>query len=80
MNVLFAKPSRKYLTRCGKKARMAIVTAVGGLPGRGDINKLKGQFVKGAYRLRVGRYRIIYVREDDLIRILDIDARGDIYK
>jgi mRNA interferase RelE/StbE len=80
LNVLFAKPSRKFLARCGKKTGAAIIGAIEGLPDNGDIKKLKGQLVKNTYRLRVGRYRVIYVREDDQVRILDIDARGDIYK
>jgi len=54
--------------------------AIEGLPDKGDIKRLKGQTAKNAYRLRVGRYRIIYVWERDRIKILDIDTRGDIYK
>jgi mRNA-degrading endonuclease RelE of RelBE toxin-antitoxin system len=80
MKVLFSKPSLKYLARCEKKTGAIIVEAIEGLPDKGDIRKLKGQVIKNTYRLRVGRYRVIYAWEMDMIKVLDIDTRGDIYK
>jgi mRNA-degrading endonuclease RelE of RelBE toxin-antitoxin system len=80
MKVLFSKASRKYLARCEKKTRAIIVEAIEGLPDKGDIRKLKGPVIKNAFRLRVGRYRVIYVCEEDLVRVVDIDTRGDVYK
>ncbi len=80
MDVVFAKPSRKLLARSENKARTAIVEAIEGLPGKGDIRMLRGQSIKKTYRLRVGRYRVIYIWERDKIKILDIDTRGDVYK
>ncbi|MCK7536943.1 MAG: hypothetical protein MZV63_41275 [Marinilabiliales bacterium] len=50
------------------------------MPGKGDIRKLKGQAIKNSFRLRVGRYRVVYIGRGDEIRILKIDTRGDIYK
>lgn len=79
MKVSFAKPARRYLSKCSGKVRTALIAAVEGLPDKGDIRKLKGQVIEDTYRLRVGRYRIIYVREDEEIRVLDIQPRGDIY-
>lgn len=32
------------------------------------------------YRLRIGKYRIIYTYEDNTLIITDIGSRGDIYK
>ena len=58
----------------------AIVEAIEKLPDNGDIRKLKGQRSKNIFRLRVGGYRVLFIREGDSIRILDIDTRGDIYK
>lgn len=80
MNISLAKASRKSLARCGNKTRAVIVEAIEGLPEKGDIRKLKGRSVKNIYRLRVGRYRVIYIWEKDEIKILDIDTRGDVYK
>ena len=46
----------------------------------GDVKKLRGD-VPGAYRLRLGKWRILFVRNDDTreIEIVIIDKRGDIY-
>lgn len=44
-----------------------------------DVKKLEGE---PYWRLRVGSWRILYIREDSLkiIKIERIKARGDIYK
>ena len=44
-----------------------------------DIETLKG---REGFRLRVGRYRIIYTRQDNLliIEVVKIRTRGDVYK
>lgn len=80
MNLLFSRTSLKSLAKCQKKARASIVEAIAGLPDRGDIQKLKGQTLKNVYRLRVGEYRIVYLRDGEEIRILKIETRGHIYK
>jgi len=80
MNVFYSKTSLKYLSKLEKDLRAKIVSAINGLPDRGDIQKMRGQTLKNVFRLRMGRYRILYIRETDAIRILDVDNRGDIYK
>ena len=80
MNLSFSRTSLKFLEKCGLKTRAAIVEAIRELPDKGDIQKLKGQDIKNAFRLRVGRYRVVYVREGAAIRILRIDTRSDVYK
>jgi len=32
------------------------------------------------YRLRVSKYRILFNLDDELVKILIIDSRGDVYK
>jgi mRNA interferase RelE/StbE len=53
------------------------------LPPKGDIKQMQG-FNPPAYRLRIGRYRIIYeytnIGVDQVLLIKDIGSRGDIYK
>lgn len=46
----------------------------------GDIKKLRGD-VPNAYRLRIGKWRVLFLRNDDnrTIDIVIIDKRGDIY-
>jgi len=80
MIFLFSKSSLKYLAWCERGTSAAIVEAIERLPDKGDIRMLKGQTIKNTYRLRVGRYRVIYIWERDEIKILDIDTRGDVYK
>lgn len=80
MIFLFTKTSRKHLARYDKKTQAAIVEAIEGLPDKGDIRRLKGRMIRDTYRLRIGRYRAIFIWEGDQIKILDIDTRGDVYK
>jgi mRNA interferase RelE/StbE len=50
-------------------------------PDSPDLDKamLKGRI---GWRLRVGKYRIIYTRQDDtlIIEIVKVRSRGDVYK
>jgi mRNA-degrading endonuclease RelE of RelBE toxin-antitoxin system len=80
MILSFSRTSLKFLEKCELKTRAAIVEAIRELPDKGDIQKLKGQAIKNAFRLRVGRYRVVYVWEGTAIKILRIDTRGDVYK
>jgi mRNA interferase RelE/StbE len=80
MNLTFSRTSLKSLAKCQKKIRANIVEAIGELPDKGDIQKLKGQALKNVYRLRVGEYRVVYLRDGDEILILKIETRGNIYQ
>ncbi len=43
--------------------------------------KLAGNKVPPLFRLRVGKYRIVYMYEDEqTVKIIKIDTRGDITK
>jgi len=66
------------------KAR--IKTAIQGLvenPPKGDIKPLEG-YKDGRLRLRIGGYRVIFKYKADetanILHIMDIGPRGDIYK
>ncbi len=52
-------------------------------PPKGDIKLLQG-YSDGRKRLRIGKYRIIYNYKQDgsieILYIMDINTRGDIYK
>lgn len=78
-NILFLKSSIKSLEKYDINTRKRIINAIELIP-QGDIKKLKGERQTSLYRLRVGKFRIIYHTESNQIIIVDIDTRGDIYK
>jgi len=43
-----------------------------------DVKKLKSPL--GGYRLRVGDYRILFLRDGDKVTIYDIGHRKDVYR
>jgi len=44
----------------------------------GDVKKLKG--FKDRYRLRVGKYRVLFKLDKDVVIIYDFGDRKDIYR
>ncbi len=80
MKFLYSKTSVRYLQKLEKNISRKIIDAIEKLPDEGNIAKLKGKKVKNIYRLRAGKYRIIFSWEKDLIKIVKIDTRGDVYK
>ena len=80
----YRRQARNYLARLPLKIKSAIVNNLHELAANPDnpsldIDDLKGR--KG-FRLRVGQYRAIYIRQDDqlIIEVVKIRPRGDIYK
>jgi mRNA interferase RelE/StbE len=78
-----SRESVKFLKKQEKAIQERIGKALQGLtirPPIGDIKPLKGR--KNQLRLRVGTYRIIFEidQEEQMIYILTIDNRGDVYK
>ena len=80
MKVEYSKEAVKSLLKCQKDIAFKIRDAINELP-QGDVKKLQGMNLPVKYRLRIGKYRIIfYYSSDDLIRIVKIEPRGDAYK
>ena len=80
MNVFYSNTSLKRLAKLDADIRSKIVGAIERLPQTGDIKKMRGRSLEGLYRLRIGKYRILFHWEKSAIKILDVDTRGDIYK
>lgn len=78
-NIIYLKNTIKTLKSYDDEIRARLIESIEKIP-QGDIKKLKGEKYPALYRLRVGKYRIIYHIENEEIIIAKIDARGDIYK
>ena len=85
MIIKYSKKSLKFLNKLDKKSVARIRKAIYGLtltPPEGDIKALQG-YSDGKMRLRIGDWRIIYryIHEEiEILSVLEIGNRGDIYK
>ena len=86
MIVKYSKDSLKFLSKLDDKSVTRIRNAIHGLtfdPPVGDIRVLQG-FKDNRKRLRVGSWRVIFKyglsNALEILFILDIGNRGDIYK
>ena len=80
MNIIYSKKMLKQMGKFDKSLRDKIISSINGLleiPPAGDIKSLQG---RSGYRLRIGKYRVIYRIDGDNILIDEIGSRGDIYK
>jgi len=80
MKFLYSRTSIKYLKKLERNVVRKIIEAIEKLPSEGDINKLRGKKTKNIFRLRIGEFRVIYSLEKEVIKIIKIDTRGDVYK
>lgn len=78
--IIFEKAAQKFLEKQDKSQRIRLYKVIYKLPDGTGIKKLKGK--NDMYRLRVGNYRILYTINNDMhiIKIQNIDNRGDVYK
>ena len=76
MEINYSKAAIKFLKKQNKFVQNRIISAIEKIP-KGDIVKLQG--IDG-YRLRIGDYRVIYDTCGNIIDIIDIGNRGEIYK
>ena len=86
MLIRYSKAALKFLNKLDKKSVQRIVAGIDGLtkaPPVGDIKVMQG-LKDGTMRLRVGSWRVLYrygtEQELEVLLVLDIGNRGDIYK
>ena len=77
MRVKKSKQVRKYLDRQDKTTRERLELALNNLP-KGDVIPIED--IPNTFRLRVGKYRALFVCENDVIKVTLLDVRGQIYK
>ena len=80
MKFLYSRTSIKYLQKLERDVVRKIIEGIEKLPLEGDINKLKAKKAKNIFRLRIEKFRVIYLFEKEAIKIIKIDTRGDVYK
>ena len=76
MKIQYSKQAVKFLSRQDSATQGRIIHAINKLP-NGDVVKLQG---RPGYRLRVGSFRILFDRVGNVIYIMEIDNRGQVYK
>lgn len=86
MEIRFDKRAKKFIETQDSSTKQRLRKGIEGLaqkPPVGDIKTLQG-YSDGRLRLRVGKFRIIFRYTSDgqieILQIMDIDSRGDIYK
>jgi mRNA interferase RelE/StbE len=77
-NIKYEKACLKYLKKLDRNTQLRIIKSINQLPS-GDVKKLQGKAED--YRLRVGKYRIIFNKDekDLVINIIEIASRGEVY-
>ena len=82
MKTTFSKRAAKVLEALDKTTQMRIIAGIKWIP-KGDIKPLQG-YSDGRMRLRIGKYRIVFnymvENDEDVLYIMDVGSRGDIYK
>lgn len=86
MEIRYSKAAQKTINAMDRATKQRIRAGILGLtkkPPQGDIKPMQG-YHDGRQRLRVGKYRVIYRYDIDgtveVLLIMDIGSRGDIYK
>jgi len=74
-----SKQAKKYLKAIQPRIVGKLLEAIEMLPA-GKVKPIKGQKTPPLFRLRVGKYRIIFLKSAQNIRVVKIDTRGDVYK
>ena len=77
MEISYARAAVKVINALDRPTKQRIKKAVEGLP-KGDIVPLSGS--TRLYRLRVGDFRVLFDRDGNILLIIRIDNRGQVYK
>ena len=72
----YSKQALKFLLKQNLLVRERIIAAINKIPA-GNIKKLQG---RNGFRLRIGKYRVIFDDNGRVVFIERIDTRGDVYK
>ena len=73
--IRYSRQAEKFLKRQPPHIQRRIRGAIAALPS-GDVKKLKGM---PYYRLWVGDFRVLFDRDGNVLEIVKIDNRGQVY-
>ena len=79
MKIIVSKRAVKTLKLLQPRITKKLITAIENLPDSGDMKPIKGRRIRSLFRLRIGKYRVIFTIEGEIVKILKIDTRGDVY-
>jgi len=79
MKISYSKTFEKKFATYQKKLQVKVFEAINNIP-NGDIKKMTGNDIPPIYRLRISKYRVLFHMNEDEIKVLKVDSRGDIYK
>ena len=72
-SIEWSKKARKQVERIDRTLRPAIVGAVRGLANWPDCRNVKALAGREGFRLRVGRYRVLFTVHEGAVRIIRIE-------
>jgi mRNA interferase RelE/StbE len=73
--------AEKFISELREPNLSCVVAGIAGIlqePPKGDIKKLRGNLKD--FRLRVGKYRVMFTIEGDIVSVYEIDLRDKVYK
>lgn len=78
--IVIERKALKFINRQPADQKRRILSAIYKLPDQGDRKQLAGE--EGAFRLRVGDYRVIYTVDNGrlIVNVVAVGPRGQIYK
>ncbi len=79
MEVLYSKQFIKSFRALDRNLQIRIRRSLGRLP-HGNVKKLQSRVDPALYRIRVGKYRVLFSMTEKGAYIIDVDSRGDVYK
>ena len=77
--IVFSTRAIHYLQRADKQVKIEILKKLQQLPESPELGKPLTNKLKGCYKLRVGKYRIIYTIDNRIVNITKIGHRKDVY-
>ena len=79
MNISYSKTFEKKFAKYDLKLQRKIFNAIHKILD-GNIKRLVGNDTPPIYRIRVSKYRVLFLMDEKDIKILKIDSKGDVYK